>query len=123
MRRIAVDDAEEPSAALVSGGDVGHAEAGDDPEDDDGERGANAFWRDSEADVLLRGADAQDAGCDYGESHAAIEDKIDAIAGDARQGLKDEVKDGAACGRAQDGGVQEAVEGKKQTARGAMRSC
>ena len=110
VRRPAVDDAEDPAALLIAGGDKGHAHAGDDPEGDDAEGGTNAVGGDGDAHGVVHDVEAEDGGGDDGEADASIEDEIDAVARDTQHGLADEVKDGAADGRTDDGGVEEGVE-------------
>ena len=118
VRRAAVDEAEDPTALLIAGGDEGHAHAGDDPEGDDAESGTNAIGGDGHADCLVHDVEAEDGGGDDGEADAAIKDEIDAIARDTENGLADEVKDGAADGRADDGGMEEGVERAVERAAG-----
>ena len=95
-----MDDAKDPASLLIAGRDKGHAQSGDDPEGDDADRCADAVGRDFHADLAVRDGEAEDAGGNHREADAPIENKIDAIALHAQQGLTDEVEDGAANRRA-----------------------
>ena len=110
VRRPPVDEAEDPASLLIARGDKGHAHSGDDPEGDDAESRAQPVGGDGDLHCFVNDRKAQDDGGNDGEAHAAIEDEIDAIARDAQKGLADEVEDGAADWRADDGGVEEGVE-------------
>ena len=99
-------DAKDPTALLIAGRHKRHTQADDGPECDDSNCRAHAVGRDFHANLAAHDRQTQDGGNDDRQAHSSVENKIDAIALDAHDGLSDEVKYGAANRRANQRGVE-----------------
>src|ERR1700686_344990 len=111
------DDAKEPRATPVDGACENGAESSNRPEDHNGDSRADAIRQKNRAYVAVSHTEDQHVGESKGDREAAIHRKHDPLTLSAKYGLADEMEDGSLRRKAQNSGLEDALERRGSTAR------